>query len=658
VYASGVASAARIAFRERAQRRPILFDGAMGTLLFSRGVPQRACLDELVVSHPELISAIHREYLEAGADAIKTAAFGANRFRLAAYGIADQAGRLNRRAAQLAREARDVAGREALVAGSIGPLGMPLRGPIRRPASEVRAAFREAAEGLLEGGADLLLFETHNVLDELLAAIEEARALGDVPIVAEMTFGEELIALDGTTPEAAAEALARADIDAFGVNCGVGPIGVLEALARMGRPEVDGPLHSVMPNAGLPQRAERGFVYAASARYFGESVKGMIAAGATLIGGCCGSTPAYTAAMHVALDAVAMQPAPVAPPVPPTPVVRDSRPVAVETAPPPTGLAERLAEEDFVISVEIDPPRSIRIERTVEAARLLKTAGVDLVNISDSPMARVRMGCLAVAFAVQHDVGLETLVHFTTRDRNVMALQSEILGAHALGIRNVLALTGDPPHVGDYPGASAVWEVDAVGFIGILKRMNRGEDAAGQPIGQPAGFTIACAVDPTADDLAGELDRLAGKLDAGADLVMTQPLYERAQLDRFEEAVARRFAPGGLRVPLLLGILPLHTARHAEFLHNEVPGITIPDGVRAAMHAAGERGAEVGMELAQAFLLDVIDEIQGTYIMPSFGRYEMAAELVRRIRVAQPSGVVSAGSGARRTEAPTPVAGP
>jgi homocysteine S-methyltransferase len=365
--------------------------------------------------------------------------------------------------------------------------------------------------------------------------------------------------------------------------------------------------------------------------------------------------------MRVALETVATAPPPTAPPEPRAPVVRDSRPVAVErppveTLPPaPTGLADRLKDGDFVISVEIDPPRSIRIERTVEAARLLKSAGVDLVNISDSPMARVRMGCLAVAFAVQHDIGLETLVHFTTRDRNVMALQSEILGAHALGIRNVLALTGDPPHVGDYPGASAVWEVDAVGFIGILKRMNRGEDAAGQPIGQPAGFTVACAVDPTADDLAAELDRLAAKLDAGADLVMTQPLYERAQLDRFDEAVARRFAPRGLGVPLLLGILPLHTARHAEFLHNEVPGITIPDRVRAAMHDAGERGAEVGMDLAQAFLLDVIDEIQGTYIMPSFGRYEMAAELVRRIRVAQPSAAATPETATRRAEA-TPVA--
>jgi homocysteine S-methyltransferase len=632
--------AARKAFHERAARRPLLFDGAMGTLLYSRGVPQRASLDELVASHPDLISSIHREYLEAGADAIKTAAFGANRFRLAAYGIADEAGRLNRRAAQLARDARDVAGREALVAGSIGPLGMPLRGPIRRPASQVRAAFREVIEGLLEGGADLLLFETHNVLDELLIAIDEARSLADLPIVAEMTFGEELIALDGTTPEAAAAALIGAGVDALGVNCGVGPIGCLEALGRMaGGGDV---LRSIMPNAGLPQRAERGFVYAASAGYFGESVRTMAGAGATIVGGCCGTTPAYIAAMRSALDAMEARPAAPAATVSAPherPAIIEGGPV--EALPPaPTGLARRLAEGTFVVSVEIDPPRSIRIERTLEAARLLQRAGVDLVNISDSPMARVRMGCLAVAFAVQHQVGLETLIHFTTRDRNVMALQSEILGAHALGIRNVLALTGDPPHVGDYPGANAVWEVDAIGLIAILRRMNGGEDAAGRPIGQAAGFTIACAVDPTAEDLDRELERLDAKLETGADLVMTQPLYERAQLDRFQAGVLRRFGARGLPVPILLGILPLHTARHAEFLHNEVPGITIPDGVRRAMREAGDRGAEVGLEMARAFLLEVIGEVQGTYLMPSFGRYEMAAELVRRIREVQPVAAV------------------
>lgn len=645
-------SSARRAFHERLARAPILFDGAMGTLLYSRGIPQRACLDELVLSRPELIGAIHREYLEAGAEAITTAAFGANRSRLAPYGIADQAARLNRRAAQLAREARDVAAREALVAGSIGPLGAPLRGLEHRPEGEVRAAFREAIEGLLEGGVDLLLFETHNVLDELLAALDEARRLSDLPIVAEMAFGQEIVAIDGTTPEAAAVALVAAGVDAIGVNCSTGPVACLDALARLGRPS-GGVALSIMPNAGLPQRTEGRFVYAADPGYFGETVAMMLDAGALLIGGCCGTTPEHTAAMRTALDtrlgarlgAGPRAPAPAevtaAPAAIEAPRTAASEPGVVEP-PPPTDLLRKLRDGRFVVSVEIDPPRSIRLDRTLEAARLLRSAGVDLVNISDSAMARVRMGCLAVAFAVQRDVGLETLVHFTTRDRNLMALESEVLGAHALGVRNVLCLTGAPPRVGDYPTGTGVWDVDSIGFIEILARLNRGEDRAGSPIGQPAGFTIACALDPTADDLDGELERLARKLDAGAHLVMTQPIYHRAQLERLLESVGRRWGSPRLPVPVLLGILPLHTARHAEFLHHEVPGITIPDEVRAAMHAAGERGAEVGLEMAMALLAEVRGEVQGTYIMPSFGRYQLAAELVRRLRTADRAGAGTA----------------
>jgi 5,10-methylenetetrahydrofolate reductase len=272
----------------------------------------------------------------------------------------------------------------------------------------------------------------------------------------------------------------------------------------------------------------------------------------------------------------------------------------------------------------------------VEAARLLQDAGVDIVNISDSAMARVRMGALAVAFAIQHDLDLECLVHFTTRDRNLMALESELLGAHALGVRNFIALTGDPPRIGDYPTGTGVWDVDSIGLIGILKRLNRGEDQAGNPIGAPAGFTVACALDPTAVDLDAELDRLTGKLEAGADVVMTQPIYDRRQWERFMDAASARFGDR-LPKPVLLGILPLHTARHAEFLHNEVPGITIPDEVRAAMHAAGERGAEVGMEMALALLAEMRPLVDGTYVMPSFGRYELAAELARRIRALEPA---------------------
>ena len=335
----------------------------------------------------------------------------------------------------------------------------------------------------------------------------------------------------------------------------------------------------------------------------------------------------------------------VAKPVP-APEARRARATAVREAPaagrpatpelPPTGLAATLGGGRFAISVEIDPPRSIRIERTIEAARLLRDAGVDLVNVSDSAMARVRMSALAVAFGIQHDLDLECLVHTTTRDRNLMALESELLGAHALGVRNILALTGDPPRIGDYPTGSGVWDVDSIGLIEILARLNRGEDGAGSPIGQAAGFTIACALDPTAADGLSEWDRLERKLAAGAHLVMTQPLYSRQQVEVMLAEARRRFGPRGFPVPVLLGVLPLVSARHADFLHNEVPGITIPDEARAAMHAAGERGSDLGIEMANQLLTDVEGGVDGTYIMPSFGRYEQCAELVRRIRARHP----------------------
>jgi homocysteine S-methyltransferase len=317
--------------------------------------------------------------------------------------------------------------------------------------------------------------------------------------------------------------------------------------------------------------------------------------------------------------------------VPRTPIAERAAATSATESPPPTRLANLLGDRQFVVSVEIDPPRSVRIERTIEAARLLQEAGVDIVNISDSAMARVRMGAMAVAFGVQHDLDLECLVHTTTRDRNLMALESELLGAHALGVRNILALTGDPPRVGDYPTGTGIWDVDSIGLIGILSRLNRGEDQAGKPIGSPAGFTIACALDPTAADTDQEIERLAAKLDAGADLIMTQPIYAREQWDGFMARASKRW-PSGLPRPVLLGILPLHTHRHAEFLHNEVPGITIPDDVRAAMNAAGDRGSEVGLEMAHSLLEQLAPEVQGTYIMPSFGRYELSAELVRRVR--------------------------
>jgi homocysteine S-methyltransferase len=628
---------ARTRFHQRLATGPLLADGAMGTLLFARGIPQRAVLDELVLTRPEVIGAIHREYLTAGADIIATATFGANRPRLAPFGLGDEAGKFARRGAQLAREARDVAGRDILVAGSVGPLGAPARELLHLDEAAVRSALRETIDGLLEGGVDVFWFETFSFIDHLRMAIEEARrAAADVPIVALLTFGEDISLPDGTTPEAAAAALAATDADVIGVNCGAGPVGCLDALAGMG----SGPTgRAILPNAGLPQRIEGQFVYAAGPDYFGRMVDDMLAAGAAIVGGCCGTTPDHIAAMRAAIDGRSVGTAAAAPSAPTVERPARSRIVAgrdgesaAGDAPPPTGLARALAERRFVISVEIDPPRSVRIERTIDAARLLQAAGVDTVNISDSAMARVRMGALAVAFGIQHDLDLECIVHCTTRDRNLMALESELLGAHALGVRNIIALTGDPPRIGDLPGATGVWDVDSIGLVEILARLNRGEDAAGSPIGQRAAFTIACALDPTAADAATEWDRLERKIAAGAHLVMTQPLYSVEQVEAMFAEAERRFGPGGIPRPVLLGVLPLQSARHAEFLHHEVPGITIPDAARAALHEAGEHGAEVGLRMALELLAAVDDRVAGTYVMPSFGRYEQAAELVRRLR--------------------------
>ncbi len=624
---------ARARFRDRLAAGPLLADGAMGTLLFSRGVPQRAVLEELVRTRPELIGAVHREYLAAGADLIETATFGANRIRLAPFGLADQAGRLARRGAQLAREARDVAGRDVLVAGSIGPLEVPSRELLHLDEVDIRAAFREAIDGLLEGGVDAFWFETFPAVDDLAIAVSEARSAAmDLPIVASLTFGEDAELADGSTPASAAAALAAAvDVDVIGINCGAGPVGCLDALAAMG------PLgRAVLPNAGLPQRIEGQFVYAAGPDYFARMVGDLLDAGAVIVGGCCGTTPEHIAAMRAAIDrraggAATGRPAPVAE-RPRVTTARAEVAAATDDAPPPSGLARALADGRYVVSVEIDPPRSVRIERTIEAARLLQAAGVDAVNVSDSAMARVRMGALAVAFGIQHDLDLECVVHTTTRDRNLMALESELLGAHALGVRDILALTGDPPRIGDYPGATGVWDVDSIGLIEILARLNRGEDAAGSPIGQRATFTIACALDPTAADATTEWDRLERKVAAGAHLIMTQPLYSLEQVESMFSEACRRFGERGFPIPLLLGVLPLQSARHAEFLHNEVPGITIPDATRAALHEAGEGGAEVGLRITQELLEAVGDRVAGTYVMPSFGRYEQAAELVRRLR--------------------------
>ncbi len=621
---------ARHPFLKRLEQGTLLADGAMGTLLYDKGIPFDRSFDALNLTDPALIQSVHREYIRAGADVIETNTFGANRFRLAAHGVTDSARQVNRAGAQVARNAREEVGEPVFVAGAIGPLGKPVAPLGTIPKGEALEAYREQAEGLVEGGVDLILVETQTDLNEALLAVEAVRSVtADLPLVVEMTYTEDGRTLHGTYPEDVVRALAGKAVDVIGANCSVGPNELLEIVGRYRR-KTERPI-AVMPNAGMPRLVNGRFIYLSSPEYFAEYAVRFADAGARLIGGCCGTTPLHIRRMREALarrpaggkgrDGTAPAPAPAPAQAPST----------VEEAPPPTdptqrsGLAAKLARREFVVSVEVDPPRGIRPRKMIEGAILLKTAGVDTINVADSPMARVRMSSIALATMIESRVGIETILHFTCRDRNLMGIQSDLMGAHALGIRNILALTGDPPRAGDYPNATAVFDVDSVGLIGILRKLNAGMDLGGNSIGEATRFVIGCAVNPTAEDLPAEITRFRSKVEAGAEFAMTQPLYELATLTRFLKAV------GTPRIPILLGLLPLQSHRHAEFLHNEVPGIVIPEPARKAMRDAGDRGIDVGIEMCLDLLVEARALVEGAYLMPSFGRYEVVARVVEAV---------------------------
>jgi methionine synthase I (cobalamin-dependent)/5,10-methylenetetrahydrofolate reductase len=611
---------ARHPFLERLARGPLLGDGAMGTQLHARGVSFERSFDELNLTEPNLVEEIHRAYISAGAELVETNTFGANRIKLARYGMESRVRDINFRAVKLAREAREISGEPVFIAGAVGPIGQQLEPIGRVSIKQATAAFEEQIAGLLEGGADLLVLETFTNLPELLAAVAAARRTADLPIVAQMTFAEDGLTLSAEEPSQVVQALQEAGADVIGVNCGVGPQVALQVLESMRR-QSNLPL-SGQPNAGLPARVEGRFFYFATPEYFATFARQAAELGVAYVGGCCGTTPAHIAAMRAALRPIS------APQQPKQP--SPSRPMAVDLNPtdplPPTPFARHLAEKTFVVSVEIDPPRGLNPSKCIAGAQLVKEAGADAVNIGDSPMARVRMSALSLAVMVQQEVGIDTLIHFTSRDKNLMALQAELIGAHALGIRNVIALTGDPPRIGDYPSATGVWDVDSIGLIKILRRLNEGYDWLGTSIGRPASFTIACAVNPSAEDLENEIDRFKQKIDAGAHVAMSQPLYDRGTLEHFFERT------GPLPIPFLLGVLPLQSSRHAEFMHNEVPGIEVPQALRDRMRNAGENGIAEGLQQSRELLEETKDLVQGVYLMPSFGRYEVVAELVRWLR--------------------------
>jgi homocysteine S-methyltransferase len=608
-------------FLERlATGAPILFDGAMGTQLYANGVPYERCFDELNLLQPDLVQQIHRAYIAAGAEVIETNTFAANRVRLSAYGLGDRVRDINFQAVKIAREAKEVSGEPVFLAGSISSIGRPLApsGIITR--AEARAIFVEQIEALLEAGVDLLVLETFSNVTELTEAVLAAQSVSaDLPIVASISVAEDGLTLAGARPEEAVEALEPLGVAAIGVNCGVGPQAALDAIKRMAL-RTSRPL-AAMPNAGVPTLANGRQMYVATPEYFADYARRFTSAGAALIGGCCGTSPAHIKAMRAVLPRemrrVIVSDGAAPPPVEEAP---DTAPPAAEGLSP---LARRVKVGEFGISVEVDPPRGLNPTKMLDGSALIKAAGADCIDVGDSPMARVRMSCIAFAALAEQRVGIETLIHFTTRDRNLMALQSELLGAHALGIRNVIALTGDPPRMGSYPSASGVWDVDSVGFIKIIKQLNQGLDWANNSIGRPTNFLIACAVNPMADDLEREIDRYHEKVEAGADFAITQPLYNLEQLQRFFDRVPQP------KIPTWVEILPLQSYKHAEFCHNELAGVVIPSDVLEQMREAGDRGMQVGFEQARTFLNEVYDRVQGVLFVPSFHRYELVAELVR-----------------------------
>lgn len=606
-------------FRARLRSGPVIVaDGAMGTQLYARGVAYDQSFDAQNLDRPELVEQIHREYITAGAELVETNTFGANRIKLAPFGLDHRVREVNQMGARIARNAREVCGEAVFVAGSVGPTGGVLEPFGHVSLEDIYDTFREQIAGLLEGGVDVLILETFSDLQEITQAVCAARDISDLPIIAQMTFAEDFRTPQGHSPEQVVEALNSLQVDCIGANCSVGSnalVGVAERMTRAGAHAV-----SVMPNAGWPTQVGNRVLYLSSPEYMAEAGRHMADLGAMIVGGCCGTTPAHIRALKGALRDRTARTAvvEVVPPVEPEAVSDES--------PDQSELVSKLGRQR-VISVEIRPPRGANPSKALQGAQLLKAAGVDAVNVLDSAMSRVRMSSISTALLIKQRIGVEAIVHFTTRDRNLMAIQSDLIGAHAMGIRNVLALTGDPPSLGDYAQSKAVYDIDSVGLIRIIKQFNQGMDISGNSIGTPTRFLVGASLNPTAEDLDWELAHFRDKVEAGADFVMTQPVYD-AEL--FRRTLADL---GTVDIPILLGLLPLQTYRHALFIHNELPGVKLTEEALRRMELAGAEGVQEGLAMAHEMIEQCGDLVQGIYIMPSFGRYEVAAQLVSEILV-------------------------
>lgn len=618
----------REGFREALAARVLLFDGAMGTEIYARGIYINRCYDELNLNQPDTVQQIHAAYRQAGADVLTTNTFGANGTRLAAFGLESRMAEINRAGVRLARlEARD----RCYVAGSIGPTGVMLSPVGKLTPGEAFTAFRDQAAVLAEAGVDLFVLETFSQLTELWQAVRAVRAVSALPIVACMSFG--LVGpgqkqLEGESPEEAARTVRNWPIDVFGTNCSNGPRGVQHILERM--LAVTDMKLAAMPNAGLPQVVEGRTLYLAAPEYMAEHARRFVQMGASIVGGCCGTTPLMIKEMAGFIRSVTADRRLPAPPED-TPA---RRAVPAQTPVPPeekSAFGRKLYSGKFCVSVELEPPRGVEALKAVEGADLLKAGGVDVVNIADGPRAIARMGPSALAQIVRQHVGLESIVHYCCRDRNLLGMQMDLLGAHALGLRNILAITGDPPKMGTYPDATAVFDIDAIGLITFIQMMNRGLDFSGQPIGGKTALLVGAGCNPGHIDLDIEVDRYRRKIEAGAEYFFSQPVFDPEILYRFLDKTAAFPA-----VPFLVGIMPLVSSKNAEFLHNEVPGMQVPQRIRDRLRDAGDRDAqrEVGILVAQEALKEVASHprIQGTYVFPPFGSYKAVLRVLEVVR--------------------------
>jgi len=606
----------------------LLADGAMATLLHQHGVALNACFEHLNITAPEMVQSVHAEYLVAGARLIETNTFGANRYKLAEYGLGEQVAEINTAAVENIRQAiiqTNIPADEVYIVGAVGPIGLRLRPYGKINPAELRTGFVEQIRALSQAGVDAILFETFSDHNELLIGIEVVKSIREtdgvnLPIIAQMTFAQDDRTLLGYSPARAAHELVKAGADIIGVNCSAGPSQIATILNTMHQAMPNAML-SAMPNAGYPQTIGGRAMYPATTDYFGEYAQTFKAIGARIIGGCCGTTPAHIAAMNLALQK------PIAVELP-IQIVDNTQEIELPQHDNPTSLARRLVEGKFTLTVEMRPPKGYTVEKVVNNARMLREAGADVLDVADTPAAQMRMSPWAVSHIIHNQVGMETVLHFPTRGRNVLRIQGDLLAAHALNLRNVFVTMGDPTKIGDYPEAMDNFDIAPSKLIELIKhKMNHGQDLAGSSIGKPTAFHVGCAINMFADDLDHEVKLTVKKLEAGADFALGQAVFEPHKIELFLE---RYLAITGkqFKLPVLMGIMPLYSLRHAQFLHNEVPGISIPDHLMKRIEDAGDDAPQEGVKIAQELLRAVRPLMAGAYILPAFGKYELAAEVI------------------------------